>query len=353
MRKGSGFWFVYVLAWIPLAASYTTFYASHFGQSFSGALATSVSGVTPGALLGVGVVAACERLPWSPTRRVRFVATHLLLAIIYFGAWTGALRIVHRLEQQFTHALPPPSFDIGMITIMIIYAIIAAVMYAIQAMERLQAEQARVAQLENLRTRAELEALRAQLHPHFLFNALHSVMTLVRHDAKAAEDALEKLAMLLRHTLASSSQNNDVTLREEIKFIRDYLSLEKIRLGERLYVTESIQREALDCMLPPFTLQPLIENSIRHAIASQSAGGVLRIKANRYDGVLTLEVLDDGPGATADEVTNSSGSGLRIARQRLATRYQNKATFQIATQPGEGFAVRMEIPVTESTARLT
>jgi len=351
MRKGPGFWSVYVLAWIPLAASYTTFYASHFGESFSGALATSLIGVTPGVLLGVGVVAACERLPWSPTRRVRFLATHLLLAIIYFGAWMGALRIVHWLEQQFTHASQiawlPQSFDIGMITILIIYAIIAAVMYAIQAMGRLQAEQARVAQLENLRTRAELEALRAQLHPHFLFNTLHSVMTLVRHDAKAAEDALEKLAILLRHTLASSSQNNDLTLREEIEFARDYLSLEKIRLGQRLHVTESIQREALDCMLPPFTLQPLIENSIKHAIARQSAGGVLTIKANRYNGVLTLEVLDDGPGARADEVANSAGSGLRIARQRLATRYQNKATFQIATEPGEGFAVRMDIPVSE------
>lgn len=261
MRKGPGFWSVYVLAWIPLAASYTTFYASHFGESFSGALATSLIGVTPGVLLGVGVVAACERLQWSPTRRVRFLVIHLLLAIIYFGAWMGTLRIVYWLEQQFTHASQiawlPQSFDIGMITILIIYAIIAAAMYAIQAMGRLQAEQARVAQLENLRTRAELEALPAQLHPHFLFNTLHSVMTLVRHDAKAAEDALEKLAILLRHTLASSSQNNDVTLREEIEFARDYLSLEKIRLGQRLHVTESIQREALDCMLPPFTLQPL------------------------------------------------------------------------------------------------
>jgi len=357
MRKGPRFWLVYALAWSPLIASYTTFYTSHFGQSFPGSLVTSLTGVAPGALLGVGVVAVCEWLPWSPTRRVRFVATHLLLATIYFSAWMAALRIVHWLEQQFAYAtqtaLLPPSFDIGMISIMIIYTVIAAVMYAIQAMERLQAEQARVAQLENLRTRAELEALRAQLNPHFLFNTLHSVMTLVRHDAKAAEDALEKLATLLRHTLANSSQNNDVTLREEIEFVRDYLSLEKIRLGERLHVMESIQREALDCMLPPLTLQPLVENSIKHAIAAQSARGVLTIKANRDNGILTLAVLDDGPGAKADEVANSAGSGLRIARQRLAARYKNKATFQIATEPREGFAVRMEIPVGESAARLT
>src|SRR5215471_18687983 len=106
MRKSPGFWFVYLLAWLPLAASYTTFYASHFGQSFSGALATSLIGVTPGALLGVGAVAACERLPWSPTRRVRFFSIHLFLAITYFGGWTGALRLLHWLEQQFTYASP-------------------------------------------------------------------------------------------------------------------------------------------------------------------------------------------------------------------------------------------------------
>jgi LytS/YehU family sensor histidine kinase len=201
--------------------------------------------------------------------------------------------------------------------------------------------------MESLRTRAELETLRAQLNPHFLFNTLHSVMALVRHDSKLAEDALEKLAALLRYTLMSSSQGSDVTLREEIDFVRDYLRLEQIRLGGRLCVEEKLQREALDCMVPPLTLQPLIENSIKHAIATQSQGCLVTIDANRHNGVLTLQVSDDGPGASADAVAKSAGSGLRIARQRLAARYRNDAAFEIDTRLGHGFAVRMEIPATE------
>jgi LytS/YehU family sensor histidine kinase len=271
-----------------------------------------------------------------------------LLAITYFAGWMAGLRITRWLQSEFSHTAPTsisaPSFDIGMISTMLVYAAIASVVYAIRATERLQAEQMRVAELEMLRTRAELDALRAQLNPHFLFNTLHSLMALVRHDSKAAEEALEKLAKLLRHTLKSSNRSGDVTLREEIEFVRDYLSLEKIRLGERLRIEENIQPEALNCLLPSLTLQPLVENSIKHAIASQVSGGSLSINANRRDGVLILEIADDGPGATSDAVASATGSGLRIARKRLAVRYQQQAKFEIQTLLGRGFAVRMEIP---------
>jgi sensor histidine kinase YesM len=109
-------------------------------------------------------------------------------------------------------------------------------------------------------------------------------------------------------------------------------------------VEETIEEEALDCVLPPFTLQPLIENSIKHAIGNRADGGIVTIKANRHDGLLRLEVLDNGPGASTDELATSAGSGLRIAQQRLTARYKDRAKFQIHTWPGQGFAVRMEIP---------
>jgi len=279
---------------------------------------------------------------------MRLVAIHLLLAIAYFGGWMAGLRVTRWLHSELSHAAPTsisaPSFDMGMISTMIVYAAIASVVYAIQATERLQAEQARVAELETLRTRAELDALRMQLNPHFLFNTLHSLMALVRHDPKTAEEALEKLATLLRHTLISSNHSQDVSLGREIEFVRDYLSLEKIRLGERLRIEENIQPEALNCLLPSLTLQPLVENSIKHGIASKTNGGSLSINAHRRDGVLILEIADDGPGATSDAVANATGSGLRIARKRLAVRYQQEAKFEIQTLPGCGFAVRMEIP---------
>jgi hypothetical protein len=335
-----------------MATSYVTFFVGHQGRTFSEAITTSLTGVIPAALLGVGVVAICDRLSWSRKRRVRFVSTHVVLGVLYYEVWMTVLRIFHGLEQRIENGASPgsgasaASFDAGIITGLMIYATIASIIYAIRAMDRLRAEEARVTELEGLRTRAELETLRAQLNPHFLFNTLHSLMTLVRHDAKAAEDALEKLATLLRHTLMTSSQTKDVALRDELDFVRNYLSLERLRLGNRLQVEEAVEEEALNCALPPFTLQPLVENSIKHAIGSQSQGGILRIRANRHDSVLRLEVLDNGPGANIEDFANSDGSGLRIAKQRLTARYNGRAKFQIATRPGQGFAVRMEIPQT-------
>jgi len=237
----------------------------------------------------------------------------------------------------------------GWVAGLMIYIAIAGIVYAVQTTERLRAEEARATRAETLRTRAELEALRAQLDPHFLFNTLHSLMALVRHDPQAAEDALERLAALLRHTLMSRRECEDVTLMEELDFIQNYLALERLRLGDRLRIEERIQPETLGCRLPPFTLQPLIENSIKHGIGPRAHGGLLTIKTERENGVLRLEVLDDGPGATLEEVSSSSGSGLRIARQRLITRYKDQARFHLETRPGKGFSVQMEIPVSEST----
>lgn len=267
----------------------------------------------------------------------------------------AAVGVFHGLVQKIQQgastgsAASATSFDAGMITGLMIYATIGAIVYSIQAMERLRTEEARVAQLESLRTRAELETLRAQLNPHFLFNTLHSLMALVRHDPKAAEDALERLATLLRHTLMTTTETKDVRLREELDFIQNYLALERLRLGERLRVEENIQTDTLDCMIPPLTLQPLVENSIKHAISSQRHGGQLTIKSGRHDGYLELEVLDDGPGANLDDIACSDGAGLKIARQRLVTRYDNRASFEVTTRPGAGFCVRMQIPVSETT----
>jgi signal transduction histidine kinase len=358
MRSRFQFWLVYSIAWLPFVASYVRLF-THLGRSFPEAIKISVFGAFPAALLGVGVVAICERFPWSRERRGRFLLVHLLSAVFYLVLWSAAVRILHAIDWKIEYGSwsgpgsPRTSFQVGFVTGPMIYATIAGIIYAIQAMEKLQAEEARVAQLEILRTRAELETLRAQLNPHFLFNTLHSLMALVRHDPKAAEDALEQLATLLRHTLMTTRETEDVALCDELDFIHNYLSLERLRLGGRLRVEEKIQPEALGCTLPPFSLQPLIENSIKHAIGTQADGGVLTIKAERHDGVLRLEVLDNGPGADPEGVVSSGGSGLRIARQRLMTRYKDHARFEIDTQPRLGFAVRMEIPVNESAKTST
>lgn len=355
MPRRFRFWLVYSIAWLPYAASYVTLFVSHLGRTFFEALKGSLFNVLPAALLGIGVVTLCRKLPWAPQHRHRFLLVHLVLGLLYTALWIIAVPFLFAAAQKIEsgpwsyHLFSANSFQGGIINGLMVYVTIAGVVYAVQTNERLRTEQARARQAESLRTRAELEALRAQLNPHFLFNTLHSLMALVRHDPPAAEDALERLATLLRHTLMTGRETEDVALSEELDFIQNYLALEHLRLGERLRVERHIQPNTLDCRIPPFTLQPLVENSIKHAIARRVHGGLLKIGAERRDGILSLEVLDDGPGAKPEELAMASGSGLRIARQRLMTRYGDEASFRVETLPGKGFSVQMKIPVNEST----
>jgi hypothetical protein len=349
MRKSFRFWLIYGIAWLPYAASYVTLFISHLGRTFFGAVKGSILNVLPAALLGVGVVAVSQRIRWSPNRRYGFLSAHLALASLYVVLWMNAVPFLNALGQLIQYGFwsfrREGSFQGGFFTGLLIYVTIAGIVYAVQTTERLRIEEARATRAENLRTRAELEALRAQLNPHFLFNTLHSLMALVRHDPIAAEDALEKLALLLRHTLMTAKDTEDVVLSEELDFVDNYLELERLRLGDRLRIERNIDADTLTCRLPPFTLQPLIENSIRHAIAIQPRGGLIQLKTERCNGILRLEVLDDGPGADLHRVEASNGVGVRTVRQRLMTRYGDRASFRLETQPGKGFSVRMEIPL--------
>ncbi len=349
MRRRFRFWLIYAIAWLPYAASYVSLFVTHLGRTFSGAIKGAILNVLPAALLGVGVVAVSQRILWSPNRRYRFLSAHLVLASLYVVLWINALPFLNALGQLIQSGSwnfrREGSFQGGFFTGLLIYVTIAGIVYAVQTTERLRIEEERATRAENLRTRAELEALRAQLNPHFLFNTLHSLMALVRHDPVAAEDALERFASLLRHTLMTMKDAEDVVLLDELDFIENYLALEHLRLGNRLRVEKHIQAESLGCYLPPFTLQPLIENSIRHAIAIQPQGGFLQIKTERRNGILCLEVLDDGPGADPHAVEISNGIGVRTVRQRLMSRYGDQASFRLQTEPGKGFSVHMELPV--------
>ena len=348
MRKSFRFWLIYSVAWLPYAASYISLFVTHLGRTFFGAIEGSILNVLPAALLGVGVVAVSERIDWSPNRRYRFLSAHLVMASLYLVLWMNAVPFLNALSQLMRYGSwsfkREGSFQGGFFTGLLIYVTIAGIVYAVQTTERLRAQEARATRAENLRTRAELEALRAQLNPHFLFNTLHSLMALVRHDPIAAEDALERLASLLRHTLMTMKDAEDVALSDELDFVENYLALERLRLGDRLRFEKNIHAESLGCYLPPFTLQPLVENSIRHAISTQPRGGFLQINTERRNGLLCVEVLDDGPGAKPEDVEASNGIGVRIVRQRLLTRYGDQANFRLETGPGKGFSVRMEIP---------
>jgi signal transduction histidine kinase len=203
-----------------------------------------------------------------------------------------------------------------------------------------------MARLEASLNQAQLQALRMQLNPHFLFNALNTVAVLINEAPRAAYDVLIRLSDLLRATI-NSNQENEIPLRRELDFLRDYLEIEKVRFQDRLTPRLSVDPATLDALVPIFLLQPLVENAIRHAVAVRSAPCTVEVRAVRNNGVLQLDVADDGPGLNGRK---REGIGLSNTRERLARLYPDRYSFELADSPGHGLTVRISIPYHETGA---
>jgi two-component system LytT family sensor kinase len=202
--------------------------------------------------------------------------------------------------------------------------------------------QIQAVELESMLQKAQLEALRSQLNPHFLFNALHSMAELVHADPKLAEQLIVRLGELLRQVLESSSQP-EVSLREELEFIHGYVEIEQLRLGDRLRVDWDIEPGALEVRVPSLILQPLVENAIQHGIAAATRPGTLIIRARRAEGFLWLEVRDNGPGVSSQARGRSQGIGLANTRARLQRLYGDRQSFELHVN--DGLAVSARIPL--------
>jgi LytS/YehU family sensor histidine kinase len=231
---------------------------------------------------------------------------------------------------------------------MMTYVLIAAIFHTVR-MSHARARQAvAIAQAHTLLVASELNALRNKLNPHFLFNTLHSIIALTRKNPEAAETALFQFSDMLRYVLDTEKSGNDrVTLEDELRFVRDYLELESLRLGSRLNIDWELDDAAGHIALPALSLQPLVENSIKHAFNPHSRPGTLHIRTRLDDkaGLLAMTVSDDGPGAEPAAVRGSSGLGIRTVERRLLLEYGPRGALAIETAPGSGFAVTMSIPL--------
>lgn len=224
-----------------------------------------------------------------------------------------------------------------------VYGALALGFEAVLHARRAQASALAAAQSDAARVRAELAAIGGQLNPHFLFNTLNSIVALTRKDPAAAERALLRFARLMRYVLDSQRAGAArVALGAEIEFVRDYLALEALRLGPRLAVDWAVDEAALDEDVPPLTLQPLVENAIRHGIAPRVQGGTVRIEAARRGETLALAVADDGGGC--EWPAARTGVGLAALQQRFALDYAGRAHFDVRTAPGAGFRVQITLP---------
>jgi len=228
------------------------------------------------------------------------------------------------------------------------YGIVAAAFHVVRLHDARQRQAAAIQQAHALLVASELNALRNKLNPHFLFNTLHSIIALTRKNPEAAETALFQFSDMLRYVLDTEKSGSDrVTLEDELRFVRDYLELESLRLGPRLKVDWQLDDEAGHIALPALSLQPLVENSIKHAFNPHSRPGTLRIRTRLDDkaGVLAMTVGDDGPGAEPSAVKRSNGLGIRTVARRLQLEYGPRGALDIDTAPGSGFVVTMSIPL--------
>ena len=337
--------------WLFLALVYAALLYSQSRGAMGPALSMRVSlenTVAPAAM-GWGVWWLTGRYTWPESRWGPFVGAHLLLAMTFAAVWTawmlftvGALGPNGMSRDAVLHAALPWHVVMGLL----LYGVIAGSSYgargALQSRDlRLAAEHA-----ERLRAEAELAALRAHINPHFLFNTLHSVSELLRMEPVVAQGAIERLSELFRYALRLDRHHVSlVRLEDEWKFTDSYLWLERLRLGPRLRVDADIDDDALDCLIPPFTLQPIAENAVRHGLSPKPAGGTLVIRARETDGRLVISVRDDGVGTDLAVVDASAGLGLRSVRQRLAARYGAAASVDVAGAAGAGLAVTMIIPM--------
>jgi signal transduction histidine kinase len=343
---------MYAVAWLPFLTIYVAAFTTN-GVPLQSAVRNVLATVLPQALLGALVLRLPRRLPWPEVSRIRFFAAHLGLLLAFILASTAGWFALVGLDTL----LFAGSFDLGLqlrvlpwraLNDLLIYCTLASLSYAWHYAAASREQAARAARAEAMRARAELEALRNQLNPHFILNTFHALIGLVRREPAVAEAALERLGDLLRYSLRIQRESLDeVTLRDEWSFVQSYLDLERLRLGDRLRVRFEADAAMLDCVVPSFALQTLVENAVRHAIAPRAEGGHLAISAQQVDGGLRIEVEDDGPGAAAPPSAESHRLGLRLLHERLAVLYEGRASLNLETAAG-GVRAVLELPARHS-----
>jgi sensor histidine kinase YesM len=211
--------------------------------------------------------------------------------------------------------------------------------------------QLRERELEQERTRklaleARLSSLESRLQPHFLFNTLNAISALIQQDPERAEHTVERLAALLRASLDATGRGT-VPLAREMEMVADYLEIEQARLGPRLSCALDVPPDVAGCDVLPLSVQTLVENSVKHAVATRRAGGKIRVAARGDDGRLTVEVWDDGPGFALEEI--AQGHGLDTLRSRLVVRFGPAATLSVTRRDG-GTVVGLSLPRTAAAA---
>jgi signal transduction histidine kinase len=299
-------------------------------------------------VLWIGRRFPVERSTWRRVLPIHLAAC-VLITSLHFAFYTlvylrtlpfGPPRVARGFWESFIgRAMNQFHLDL------LIYAAILGVSYAVSYYLRFREREFRASQLESQLVQAQLQTLKMQLQPHFLFNTLNGIVGLVRDNRnKAAVDMLAGLSDLLRYTLENAGKQ-EVPLKEELEFLELYLDIQQMRFSDRLKVEMQIEPEALNAIVPNLILQPLVENAIRHGVSRRAAAGVLGVSAQRENGSLRIRIYDDGPGLKRDDGAKTvEGVGLSNTRARLAQLYGARQTFSLSERAGGGVEAVLVIP---------
>lgn len=293
------------------------------------------------------IIAVARRWTFDHGLTVRSLVPHLLAMLVVAPVQITATYAMHLTLIRLAGLLPAdqaaawfaarrPGIVWGSFTGCLYYWVIVGVYQAV-VYRRL------AARLRGELTHAQLEALRTQLHPHFLFNTLNSVSVLTTSDPPKANRVLLKLSDLLRTTLDRAAPH-EVSLRQELAQLEPYLEIQQIRFGQRLTLQREVETPALEALVPSFVLQPLVENAVRHGIERNPAGGTVTIGARARGDTLVLEVRDTGAGLTSG-AAGGDGIGLANTRARLERLYGARHQVALEVSSSGGAVVRLELPL--------
>lgn len=304
------------------------------------------------ALITPGIIWLGRRVPPFGDRRWPLGVTVNLLSSMAVVFGTGVFFALNTRWVQGTPLDAPPllraalrSFVFWFSSDGLLYWAILAIDFGVRDYRESRERELRAFQLEAQLSEARLQALKMQLHPHFLFNALHTIGQLIRtgHDALAVQ-VVAGLGDLLRRVLDGAA-TQEVPLKQELEFFRSYVDIEQIRFQDRLKVVMNVDPEVLDARVPHLILQPLVENAIRHGIALRTTAGYLLIGARRIDASLHLTVRDDGPGLPEPAgVRQARGVGLANTSARLRQLYGDQASFEVMNVADGGVEAHIVVP---------
>jgi two-component sensor histidine kinase len=329
-------WLQLLLGWLPIGVMITTLMVTaHPEVGFRASVVVAVRMMVAGAILGVGVHRFTQRRPWPRPLTLSFVAIHLVAASIFAAGWVLLNSLFESVVRRDIVLTAGYSMHAFLVLGTWLYVMIAGVVYATAATDR-------AARAEALAARAQLEALRAQLNPHFLFNALHTVVQLIPHQPARASHAAEQIAGLLRTTL--EEDRDLVSLAEEMQFVSRYLEIESIRFEERLIVKVDLTEDARDATIPAFAVQSLVENAVRHGAAPNVDPTTITVTGRTQGDLLSLSVHNTGGPVLPPELGSAVGTGLRRLRDRLMAIYGDEARLELAAANGGGFTVSLAIP---------